>query len=393
MFQPPEMCEAIWGSCRCRDILEVATQSKVIHFKKRFMRWASMMKSKKTSYNAAVAPLPLFYIGVRAGGAASTDESDEPAPCGFLALLIDSGFHLPLFACEESGFVRPGDTLHIEPAADRVKDSTELAWRWLGLPDDATAYSISYKHSGLTDFHVLGVTEMHQLELAHAQSRLQAQRCAALAKSLLDIDKPRCGRGPKRRCAAKTAKAVAKPACEKGAKEVAKKDDDNGGDVDVLDEGDVLAAFDEEIIKEAAAEDEAEDNIGDPSEDEESDAGGVAEAGGPMAETDDAVDEGSGLPAVDEGPGLPHIDAQGSVLNPADEKDIWGRISIMKEGTPGEAVSLYCRRHGCALMRKTATAPSRSAMLRWFALGQDLPKTRDVAVQARHKRMFQDLTD
>ena len=32
-------------------------------------------------------------------------------------------------------------------------------------------------------------------------------------------------------------------------------------------------------------------------------------------------------------------------------------------------------------------------MLRWFALGQDLPKTRDVAVQARHKRMFQDLTD
>ena len=77
----------------------------------------------------------------------------------------------------------------------------------------------TYNHSGLTDVEVLGVTEMHQLELAHAQSRLQAQRSAALAKSLLDIDKPRCGRGPKRRCATKKAKAVAKPACEKGAKE------------------------------------------------------------------------------------------------------------------------------------------------------------------------------
>ena len=89
--------------------------------------------------------------------------------------------------------MRPGDTLHIEPAADRVKDSTELAWRWLGLPDDATAYSIAYKHSGLTDVDVLGVTEMHQLELAHAQSMLQAQRSDALAKALLDSDKPRCG--------------------------------------------------------------------------------------------------------------------------------------------------------------------------------------------------------
>ena len=119
----------------------------------------------------------------------------------------------------------------------------------------------------------------------------------------------------------------------------------------------------------------------------------MAEAEGSMAETDDAADEGSGLPAVDEGPGLPRIDAQGSVLNPADDNDIWGRISIMKVGTPGEAVSLYCRRHGCALMRRTATAPSMNAMRRWFALGQDLPKTRDVAVQARHKRMLEDLTD
>ena len=50
----------------------------------------------------------------------------------------------------------------------------------------------------------------------------------------------------------------------------------------------------------------------------------MAEAEGPMAETDDAVDEGSGLPAVDEGPGLPHINAQGPVLKPAGEKVIWG---------------------------------------------------------------------
>ena len=88
---------------------------------------------------------------------------------------------------------------------------------------------------------------------------------------------------------------------------------------------------------------------------------------------------------------LPIVDAQGSVRNPADENDIWGRISSVKQGTTQEAVSLYCRRHGCALMKSLSKAPPLPRMLRWFALGQDLPNIRAVAVQARHKHMFQEL--
>ena len=382
--RPPRLCEAAFGKCRCGDTLDAATKEKLNHFKKRFMRWTSISKSKQTTYNAAAAPLPLFYIGAPDGGAAGPA---EPGRRGLLALLINPCLQNMIYACEETGTVRPGNVVHIRPSVDSMKDSTELAWMWLGLPDNAVAYSISYKQSGLADFHVTGVTEMHQLEMDHAEGRLQARRAAAVAKFMRSLDQSPGG-GPKRRCAGRRFAAGGSHAGRatkkaKVAQQPAESSTDEDGNINVVDEDDALAAFDLDIVKEAAEHDEAEGNPSDPSDgEEEEEAIEAANAGVPVADPGDAAGEDLELPIVD---------ARGSVRNPADENDIWGRISIVKEGTTQEAVSLYCRRHGCALMKSSSKAPPLPRMLRWFALGQDLPKIRAVAVQARHKHMFQEL--
>ena len=134
---------------------------------------------------------------------------------------------------------------------------------WLGL-DNAMAYSISYKQSGLADFHVTGVTEMHQLEVDHAEGRLQARRAAAVAKFMRSLDQSPGG-GPKRRCAGR--RRATKKA--KVAQQPAKSSTDEDGNINVVDEDDALAAFDLDIVKEAVEHDEAEGNPSDPSDGEE----------------------------------------------------------------------------------------------------------------------------
>ena len=71
-----------------------------------------------------------------------------------------------------------------------MKDFTDVAWMWLGLPDDAVAYSLSYRQSGLTELYVTGAVEMAQVEAEHAKSRLQARQCSALARFIRSLDKP-----------------------------------------------------------------------------------------------------------------------------------------------------------------------------------------------------------
>lgn len=50
---------------------------------------------------------------------------------------------------------------------------------------------------------------------------------------------------------------------------------------------------------------------------------------------------------------------------------IIGRIKLMHENTNREAVSVYCRMHGCSPpLTRSINAPSHIDMLRWFKAGQ-----------------------
>ena len=65
-----------------------------------------------------------------------------------------------------------------------------------------------------------------------------------------------------------------------------------------------------------------------------------------------------------------------------------GRISTIKQNTPQEAFSVYCGMHGCQLMRLACRCPSRGQILQWFEDGLELPKSREGAVQRKHKSSF-----
>ena len=61
----------------------------------------------------------------------------------------------------------------------------------------------------------------------------------------------------------------------------------------------------------------------------------------------------------------------------------------MKEGMPGEAMSVSCRRHGCAIVKRTRDAVLVPIILRWCLAGQELPAGRAAALQNRHTVLLQ----
>jgi hypothetical protein len=91
------------------------------------------------------------------------------------------------------------------------------------------------------------------------------------------------------------------------------------------------------------------------------------------------------LAAIDD---MPRYDpASYQVLLPPHGR-ILGRIKPLHLGTPKEAVSVYCRIHGCAPgLRTRKNAHSVEAMLSWFQEGIDLPH--GAPGKAAHLRAWQ----
>jgi hypothetical protein len=69
---------------------------------------------------------------------------------------------------------------------------------------------------------------------------------------------------------------------------------------------------------------------------------------------------------------------------------IIGRIKELHANTPKEAVSYYCRLHGCSPpLQRLHLAPSTASVLQWFARGQDLGSGRQH--KDAHMGMFREL--
>jgi len=65
-----------------------------------------------------------------------------------------------------------------------------------------------------------------------------------------------------------------------------------------------------------------------------------------------------------------------------------GRISGTRAGSPQEAVSLYCARHGCTVMRGSRRAPGHDELLAWFGRGQTIPRGKSDAHKRAHKGLL-----
>ena len=65
-----------------------------------------------------------------------------------------------------------------------------------------------------------------------------------------------------------------------------------------------------------------------------------------------------------------------------------GRISRLRVGTPQEAFSIYCARHGCSFMSKLARCPPHEHVLEWLRAGCDIEQGRTPALKGSPRRLW-----
>jgi hypothetical protein len=69
---------------------------------------------------------------------------------------------------------------------------------------------------------------------------------------------------------------------------------------------------------------------------------------------------------------------------------IIGRIKPLHVGTPKEAISFYCRHHGCSVpLRRSAQAPTTAQSVRWFSQGVQLGRGKEFRRQ--HEELFRQM--
>jgi hypothetical protein len=87
---------------------------------------------------------------------------------------------------------------------------------------------------------------------------------------------------------------------------------------------------------------------------------------------------------------LPRWNPENHQVTDAETGAILGRIKEMHLGTTKEAISVYCRLHGCSPpLQRTATSPTNQQLVMWFNRGIELG--RGPQHKAEHIRMFKEL--
>ena len=127
------------------------------------------------------------------------------------------------------------------------------------------------------------------------------------------------------------------------------------------------------------------DEVGSSTDSDYHAAAGVAAPGAPGAP--DAGPAVGGPPA----PPRPVLDATTGRVHIRNAEGGWdwlGRIVLARIGTPQEAVTVYCRRHQCSVMKRCIHAPPQDRILDWFAAGLDIPQGANKGNQARHKGLW-----
>ena len=111
------------------------------------------------------------------------------------------------------------------------------------------------------------------------------------------------------------------------------------------------------------------------------DASGCSSSESSASEPADGLEQG---PV--QGPVARYNPQTGQVTSSMNPTEIWGRVTVVREGQPSEALSCYCRAHGCSILRRTRDAPDWPDILNWFTFGQTVPAGRTPTLRLRHER-------
>jgi len=248
--------------------------------------------------------------------------------------------------------------------------------------DRFCTFRLHYKHAGLVAYEVSRVENAKEAEQAHADEQARAaalRREGKLAKGTHELPRKRVR------------------ACESSAPPPRKR-------VRVKGPGSNRAPV---LPTSSQGDGDVQDTVGSPASPAASDSeasfaeslGSLTdyfsdeEAAAPPQANDEELEAGSDASEEEEPQPGPYFDDRtGQVWSQppgAADRFVLGRISLIKQGTPAEAVSLYCRMHGCSLMRRVIQSPSHQQTMKWFLDGMSLPRDRNPAVQRRHKDMLQ----
>ena len=392
---PVASCEDCYGRGHCSQTLPADVFQKLTMYQKRLDRWSAICKTKPTAYDGMWKPLPLFYVGVGPSAAAG----HEDVPSGLAVLLLFKQTKNQVYYAEQCVLPRRGDVISFTPDPQKLITNVDLSWAWLEA--GPFACQITYRQVGLASYEVQELNDMSDVESRHARERAEAAQITRMSNLMSNFDE-----AAKKRTASTRAGQRGGRRPRQSGKPKDGSDADGADDVDessqLLDP--CMDLFDHEISEdpELQLRDDHDDNDddercpdefdglvpGDVIEEMELDlwSHAAADDAGPLSDSDDdGQPEGAGAPAEE----WAFLEVTtGQVRNPSNHNEGWGRISMIKEGTAQEAVSVYCRRHGCAILRGVHRSPPTADILRWFAQGQAVERGRSSALQAKHKAMF-----
>ena len=348
-------CSSLYGEGKCKDTMPEAEVARYDIRYKRLNRWTAISKPKACGMSETWSGRQLSFIGTQ------VDVVPADGPTGILALMIFPMLHKQMFYVESAVPPPLGTTVQFRPPLRTCNCVTRLAlvqeWEaaWV-------AYRVRYKQVGLVAYEVLGLDLMTDVEREHAAAMNRNKEGSRMAALLRNLDVKTCKRK-------KTTHATALPSDDEGLLDEMDMDIDQ--DKDLLDDDDKASS----------------DGHGAADSDIDIDAhiGPEDEGDGDGSERESEGD--SSIRDVD----LPEYSAEnGYVREHAAPHAILGRISVIREGTPRAAISLYCRRHGCSILRTVDKAPSRDSCLRWFQAGLDVPTGRTAALRKRHADLLLD---
>ncbi len=352
-FYPPPVertCERVLGRGLCAEDFEKDELREILSWNERLARWTRICKLRNASIDGVWGKLALFWAS---GGGAGR------VPCGFAFLLLHSNLITgEAVFCVQNRVgldLKVGDVLSFSDVtlAD-IFNQTQLTRLLVegSWEPNFKVHLVEYELVGLAAHRVSALVDISDVERRHKEE-LATKR--ALRETL------RAAQGPKedqpREPRAKRARI--KPLCPKlagASRHGAGLDGGDGvppdGDDGVmLDGGDGVPPNDADSVSEGASSE-----------------GGVEAALRKDGVWDDYVAAGEAAEADARAEAGPIYDADTGkvhVLNELGRKVYVGRISWIRVGEPSEAVSVYCSRHQCSVMKRVRFAPTIESMVCW----------------------------
>ena len=360
-------CDDEYGFGRCKDVLGTPYVKRWKECKKQLRDYCKAAVPKAGKFDEAWGPLNLIYFGPAEMPAAGSDAA--PGLPGYVALIMDVEFSNfdTASALQPSRPLHINDIVEIQLALDSLIDTPKLVARYehtrQAFPVSFAFFHIMYEQIGLLRYRVLGIESAFEMGMRLTLARREARELKYLSD--LAAGKPLRLRKRKRQSAVSTSgpshKVTKVDEVAGESAEISSSSGSSSDEPDADDLGDVPDA----------------DDLGDVPDADAHDLGDVSDADIPVAgggEEEEDIVVAAGKP--DE---IRYYSNDGTYL---------GRTTLIRKNSPGEAMSIYCTRHQCKIMRTVAKAPSAEAVVAWMAAGLKIPKSKDASHQRRHKDLL-----